>query len=132
MPQTGIEPVREYKSRRILSPVRLPVPPLQRTQAYNPRYIQHFTIHKLYTRGTISYIIRRILHFYCPYYTTNIFLSYFFCWDEQSFAISTPELLQATTSIIVNGVHLNPCGALISMSVVMPEWNEGIMYRIEH
>ena len=27
MPQTGIEPVREYKSRRILSPVRLPVPP---------------------------------------------------------------------------------------------------------
>ena len=30
MPQTGIEPVREYKSRRILSPVRLPVPPLRR------------------------------------------------------------------------------------------------------
>ena len=29
MPQTGIEPVREYKSRRILSPVRLPVPPLR-------------------------------------------------------------------------------------------------------
>ena len=27
MPATGIEPVREYKSRRILSPVRLPVPP---------------------------------------------------------------------------------------------------------
>ena len=27
LPQTGIEPVREYKSRRILSPVRLPVPP---------------------------------------------------------------------------------------------------------
>lgn len=27
MPLTGIEPVREYKSRRILSPVRLPVPP---------------------------------------------------------------------------------------------------------
>src|SRR5699024_4567023 len=30
MPQTGIEPVREDKSRRILSPVRLPVPPLLR------------------------------------------------------------------------------------------------------
>ena len=29
MPQTGIEPVRDYKSRRILSPVRLPVPPLR-------------------------------------------------------------------------------------------------------
>ena len=29
MPATGIEPVREYKSRRILSPVRLPVPPLR-------------------------------------------------------------------------------------------------------
>ena len=29
MPQTGIEPVREYKSRRILSPVRLPVQPLR-------------------------------------------------------------------------------------------------------
>ena len=27
MPATGIEPVREVKSRRILSPVRLPVPP---------------------------------------------------------------------------------------------------------
>ena len=27
VPATGIEPVREYKSRRILSPVRLPVPP---------------------------------------------------------------------------------------------------------
>ena len=29
VPKTGIEPVREYKSRRILSPVRLPVPPLR-------------------------------------------------------------------------------------------------------
>ena len=27
VPKTGIEAVREYKSRRILSPVRLPVPP---------------------------------------------------------------------------------------------------------
>ena len=32
LPQTGIEPVREYKSRRILSPVRLPVPPLRHNQ----------------------------------------------------------------------------------------------------
>ena len=31
VPKTGIEPVREYKSRRILSPVRLPVPPLRHT-----------------------------------------------------------------------------------------------------
>ena len=29
VPKTGIEPVREDKSRRILSPVRLPVPPLR-------------------------------------------------------------------------------------------------------
>ena len=39
MPQTGIEPVREYKSRRILSPVRLPVPPprlLKRTTGFEP------------------------------------------------------------------------------------------------
>ena len=34
MPQTGIEPVREYKSRRILSPVRLPVPPLRHIATY--------------------------------------------------------------------------------------------------
>ena len=27
LPATGIEPVREDKSRRILSPVRLPIPP---------------------------------------------------------------------------------------------------------
>ena len=33
VPKTGIEPVREYKSRRILSPVRLPVPPLRQLLA---------------------------------------------------------------------------------------------------
>ena len=32
LPQIGIEPIREYKSRRILSPVRLPVPPLRLNQ----------------------------------------------------------------------------------------------------
>ena len=36
LPQTGIEPVREYKSRRILSPVRLPVPPLRHTRQIAP------------------------------------------------------------------------------------------------
>ena len=36
MPQTGIETVREYKSRRILSPVRLPVPPLRHTRQIAP------------------------------------------------------------------------------------------------
>ena len=34
MPLTGIEPVREYKSRRILSPVRLPVPPRRHFSSY--------------------------------------------------------------------------------------------------
>jgi hypothetical protein len=29
MPETGIEPVRSLRDRRILSPVRLPVPPLR-------------------------------------------------------------------------------------------------------
>ena len=29
VPKTGIEPVRSVKDRRILSPVRLPVPPLR-------------------------------------------------------------------------------------------------------
>ena len=33
MPKTGIEPVRKYKFRRILSPVRLPVPPLRQYMA---------------------------------------------------------------------------------------------------
>ena len=28
VPETGIEPVRAFEARRILSPVRLPVPPL--------------------------------------------------------------------------------------------------------
>ena len=32
MPATGIEPVREDWSRRILSPVRLPVPPRRHIQ----------------------------------------------------------------------------------------------------
>ena len=36
LPQTGIEPVREYKSRRILSPVRLPVPPLRHSLECKP------------------------------------------------------------------------------------------------
>ena len=29
VPETGIEPVRSFRDRRILSPVRLPVPPLR-------------------------------------------------------------------------------------------------------
>ena len=33
VPKTGIEPVRKYKFRRILSPVRLPVPPLRQYMA---------------------------------------------------------------------------------------------------
>ncbi len=38
MPQTGIEPVRELSPDRILSPVRLPVPPLRHILAYNGTY----------------------------------------------------------------------------------------------
>ena len=43
MPQTGIEPVREYKSRRILSPVRLPVPPLRHTRQIAPTPLESCT-----------------------------------------------------------------------------------------
>ena len=45
LPQTGIEPVREDKSRRILSPVRLPVPPRRqngtnRARTYDPLLVR--------------------------------------------------------------------------------------------
>ena len=33
VPETGIEPVRSFRDRRILSPVRLPVPPLRQLMA---------------------------------------------------------------------------------------------------
>ena len=46
MPQTGIEPVREYKSRRILSPVRLPVPPLRHI-CFSVNYEEHTCKHCL-------------------------------------------------------------------------------------
>ena len=35
MPETGIEPVRSLRDRRILSPVRLPVPPLRHKSEKN-------------------------------------------------------------------------------------------------
>ena len=38
MPAIGIEPIREYKSRRILSPVRLPVPPRRQRKNRTIRY----------------------------------------------------------------------------------------------
>ena len=79
MPQTGIEPVREYKSRRILSPVRLPVPPLRHfrnavafqttqkrlelsTSAVTGRrsnQLSHWAILKIYTFKT-TYIKRNL------------------------------------------------------------------------
>ena len=46
MPATGVEPVREYKSRRILSPVRLPIPPRRqisgtnRARTYDPLLVR--------------------------------------------------------------------------------------------
>ena len=41
VPETGIEPVRGYKPRRILSPVRLPVPPL-RLKPSIPKRLYHY------------------------------------------------------------------------------------------
>ena len=76
MPAIGIEPIREYKSRRILSPVRLPVPPLRhihtlniwhisgtnRTRTYDPLLVRQMLsqlsydpkiqIYKLFTNKT--------------------------------------------------------------------------------
>ena len=51
LPQTGIEPVREYKSRRILSPVRLPVPPL--------RHISHRRVNGAYRARTYDPLLVR-------------------------------------------------------------------------
>ena len=68
MPATGVEPVREYKSRRILSPVRLPIPPRRqisgtnRARTYDPllvrqmlsqlSYDPQILIYKLFTNKT--------------------------------------------------------------------------------
>ena len=51
VPKTGIEPVRKYKFRRILSPVRLPVPPLR-----------HFLGSKGGTRTLSLSVNSRVLH----------------------------------------------------------------------
>ena len=65
MPQTGIEPVREYKSRRILSPVRLPVPPLRHTKYFKwmekdsnlrRRCQQIYSLPPLATRESIHFL----------------------------------------------------------------------------
>ena len=51
MPATGIEPVREYKSRRILSPVRLPVPPRRLAMStYRPYYGLLRAMHVTYVK----------------------------------------------------------------------------------
>ena len=52
LPQTGIEPVREYKSRRILSPVRLPVPPLR-----------HFVL-SVYCKGHTCWTLSLLTYWY--------------------------------------------------------------------
>ena len=52
LPQTGIEPVREYKSRRILSPVRLPVPPLR-----------HFVL-SVYRKGHTHKVLSLLTYLY--------------------------------------------------------------------
>ena len=64
----GVEPVREYKSRRILSPVRLPIPPRRqisgtnRARTYDPLLVRQMLsqlsydpkilIYKLFTNKT--------------------------------------------------------------------------------
>ena len=44
VPKTGIEPVRWFKHRRILSPVRLPVPPLRHAIVLTTNIIIHYII----------------------------------------------------------------------------------------
>ena len=68
VPKTGIEPVREYKSRRILSPVRLPVPPLRQlgskggtrtlSLSVNSRVLHHWATLEHYV--ATSYSPRRL------------------------------------------------------------------------
>ena len=57
MPATGIEPVREYESRRILSPVRLPVPPRRRMDGggFEPpkQFAADYSLSPLATRESI-------------------------------------------------------------------------------
>ena len=54
MPATGIEPVREYKSRRILSPVRLPVPPRRHYWLYENGTYRARTCDPLLVRQMLS------------------------------------------------------------------------------
>ena len=54
MPATGIEPVREYKSRRILSPVRLPVPPRRHYWLYENGIYRARTCDPLLVRQMLS------------------------------------------------------------------------------
>ena len=76
MPATGIEPVREYKSRRILSPVRLPVPPrrlngrrwIRTTEAICSR----FTVCPLWPLGNPSIYSVSLFRTACHYISRNI------------------------------------------------------------
>ena len=54
MPKTGIEPVREDKSRRILSPVRLPVPPRRHYWLYENGTYRARTCDPLLVRQVLS------------------------------------------------------------------------------
>ena len=64
MPATGIEPVWEYKSRRILSPVRLPVPPhrlkqdgTNRARTYDPLLVRQMLSQLSYDPRIYNYSI---------------------------------------------------------------------------
>lgn len=54
MPETGIEPVRALKARRILSPVRLPVPPLRQSHLSATSLI---ILHKIVLVNTLMDIL---------------------------------------------------------------------------
>ena len=86
LPQTGIEPVREYKSRRILSPVRLPVPPLRHNGRWWIRttegFASRFTVCPLWPLGKSpkTYLILTDLNYNidesnCKYFSLKILYS---------------------------------------------------------
>ena len=74
MPATGIEPVREYKSRRILSPVRLPVPPRRHKHDNHVQWMEVDSNHRsnmqqIYSLSPLA--TRESIHVWCKEITSH-------------------------------------------------------------
>ena len=69
MPAIGIEPIREYKSRRILSPARLPVPPLRHIHTLNIWHISGTNRTRTYDPLLVRQMLSQLS--YDPKYSKN-------------------------------------------------------------